>query len=157
MTRWLVAACLVVAMVAFGFGVYQAAEHLRASRNEVHRPTEVSAPSVPGTMYVVQDGAIYRLQSGAFKQITDEAGWMQPSAAPNNQLVAVRRQGNYSDMFLLSDSGATVETSGCTLDADSSARAARATCSSALASCWTCCSTSARARSTSSAAAVPAW
>jgi Tol biopolymer transport system component len=33
---------------------------------------------------------------------------MQPGAAPNNQLVAVRRQGNYSDMYLLSDSGTTV-------------------------------------------------
>ncbi len=108
MRRWLVAAGLVVAMLAFGFGVYKAAEHLRASRNEVHRPTEVSAPSVPGTLYVVQDGAIYRLHGGAFKQLTDEAGWMQPSAAPNNQLVAVRRQGNYSDMFLLSTSGTTV-------------------------------------------------
>ena len=108
MTRWLIGAGLVVAMVVFGFGVYQTAEHLRASRTEVHRPTEVSAPSLPGTVYVVQGGAIYRLQKGSFKQITDEAGWMQPSAAPNNQLVAVQRQGNSSDMYLLSNSGTTV-------------------------------------------------
>jgi Tol biopolymer transport system component len=107
-TRWLIGLGLVVAMVVFGFGVYQTAEHLRASRTEVHKPTEVSAPSLPGTVYVVQAGAIYRLQKGSFKQITDEAGWMQPSAAPNNQLVAIRRQGNYSDMYLLSDSGTTV-------------------------------------------------
>jgi Tol biopolymer transport system component len=107
-TRWLIGFGLVAAMVVFGFGVYLGAEHFRASRTEVHRPTEVSAPSLPGTMYVVQGGAIYRLQKGSFKQITDEAGWMQPSAAPNNQLVAVRRDGNYSDMYLLSDSGTTV-------------------------------------------------
>ena len=108
MTRALVAAGLVVAMVGFGFGVYQAAEHLRASRIEVRKPTEVRAPSLPGTIYVVQNGAIYRLQHGAFKQLTGEEGWMQPSAAPNNQLVAVQRQENYSDMYLLSDAGATV-------------------------------------------------
>jgi Tol biopolymer transport system component len=95
-------------MLVFGFGVYQAAEHLRAARNEVRRPTEVSAPSIPGTVYVVQNGAIYRLQKGSFKQITDESGWMQPSPAPNDQLVAVRRQGNYSDMYLLSDAGTAV-------------------------------------------------
>jgi len=108
MKRVLIAAGLIVAMLGFGFGVYQAAEHLRAARNEVQRPTEVSAPAIPGTLYVVQKGAIYRLQKGGFKQITDESGWMQPSAAPNNQLVAVRRQGNYSDMYLLSDAGAPV-------------------------------------------------
>jgi len=107
--RGLIAVGLLVAMLAFGFGVYQAAEHMRAVRTDVRRPTEVSAPSIPGTLYVVQNGAIYRLQKGAFKQITDESGWMQPSAAPNNQLVAVRRQGDYSDMYLLSDAGAAVE------------------------------------------------
>src|ERR1043166_8888344 len=109
MKRRLIGVALVAAMLAFGFGVYQALAHFRAARTEVHRPTEVSAPSVPGTMYVVQAGAIYRLHKSSFKQITDESGWMQPSAAPNNELVAVRRQGNYSDMYLLSDSGAALE------------------------------------------------
>ena len=108
MRRRLYAVGLVGAMLAFGLAVYLAAGHLRAARNEVHRPTEVSAPQVPGTIYVVQKGAIYRLQKGSFKQLTEESGWMQPSAAPNNQLVAVRRQGNYSDMYLLSDSGTAV-------------------------------------------------
>ncbi len=102
MTRWLIGVGLLVAMVAFGAGVYEAAGYLRGHRNVVHRPTEVSAPSLPGTIYVVQNGAIYRFQHGSFTQITSESGWMQPSAAPNNQLVAVRRQSNYSDLYLLS-------------------------------------------------------
>ena len=105
MKRWLVSAGLVIAMLAFGFGVYQAAGYLRGQHNLVHRPTEVSGPSLPGTVFVVQNGAIYRFQKGKFTQITSESGWMQPSAAPNDQLVAVRRQGNYSDLFLLSTTG----------------------------------------------------
>lgn len=102
MTRWLIGAGLLVAMVAFGVGVYHTAGYLKAQRNVVHRPTEVSGPSLPGTLFVVQEGAIYRFQRGKFTQITSESGWMMPSAAPDNQLVAVRRQGNYSDLYVLS-------------------------------------------------------
>jgi Tol biopolymer transport system component len=106
--RWFIGLGLVVAMFAFGFGVYHAAGYLRAERNGLHRPTEVSAPSLPGTMYLVQSGAIYRFQKGTFTQITSEAGWMQPSSAPNDKLVVVRRQGNYSDLYLLTTGGRTV-------------------------------------------------
>ncbi len=106
--RWFVGAGLVVAMLAFGFCVYEAAGLLRSERNPVHRPTEVSAPALPGTMYLVQSGAIYRFQKGTFTQITSESGWMQPGTAPNNQLVAVRREANYSDLYLLTTGGRTV-------------------------------------------------
>ena len=104
MTRWWIGAGLLVAMFVFGLGVYHAVGYVRGQHNVVHRPTEVSAPALPGTIYVVQNGAIYRFQHGSFKQVTSEAGWMQPSAAPDNQLVAVRRQANYSDMFMVSTS-----------------------------------------------------
>lgn len=106
--RWLVGVVLVVAMFAFGIGVYHAAGMLRADHTKVHRPTEVSAVPLPGTLYVVQAGAIYKFQHGNFTQLTKEEGWMQPSPAPNNQLVAVRRQGNSSDLFLLTTSGKVV-------------------------------------------------
>jgi Tol biopolymer transport system component len=106
--RWTIAAALVVGMIAFGAGVYELAGLLRANQHTVHKPNQVSAPSLPGTMYVVQSGAIYRFQHGSFAAITGESGWMQPSAAPGNQLVAVRRQGNSSDLFLLSSSGQTM-------------------------------------------------
>src|SRR5207247_511794 len=74
----------------------------------VHPPTAVSAPARPGTMYVAQAGAIYRFQHGAFRQITDESGWMQPSAAPDGRLVAVSRQPNFSDLYLLDGNGKVV-------------------------------------------------
>ena len=106
--RGAVAAGLVAAMLAFGVGVYEGAGFLRGNHRVVHRPNEISAPSLPGTMYVAQAGAIYRFQHGSFTAITSESGWMQPSAAPNDQLVAVRRQTNYSDLYILSTTGKTV-------------------------------------------------
>ena len=105
--RWAVGLGLVIAMLAFGIGVYHATGLLRGDRRAVHRPDEVSAAPLPGTMYVVQSGAIYRFQRGSFTQVTPENGWMQPSAAPGNKLVAARRQGNYSDLYLLTSGGKT--------------------------------------------------
>jgi Tol biopolymer transport system component len=106
--RWLVGVGLVIAMLAFGVGVYHAAGLLKGAQGAVHRPTEISGPTLPGTMYVVQGGAIYRFQHGSFTQITPENGWMQPALAPQNQLVAIRRQPNYSDLYLLTSGGQTV-------------------------------------------------
>lgn len=108
MIRRLVGVGLVIAMLAFGIGVYHAAGLLKGSHGTIHRPTEISARPVPGTMYVVQAGAIYRFQRGSFTQITPENGWMQPAPAPDHQLVAVRRQPNYSDLYVLTTSGKTV-------------------------------------------------
>ena len=106
--RWGIAAGLIAAMVAFGVGVYFFAGMLRAGHHLVRKPSEVSAPSLPGTMYIIQAGALYRFQHGSFTQITSESGWMQPSAAPNDELVVVQRQANFSDLYLLSSSGKTV-------------------------------------------------
>jgi len=104
--RWLIGAALLCAMVVFGIGVYHAAGYLKGGRPVVHRPTEVSAPSLPGTMYLVQAGAIYRFQHGNFTQITREDGWMQPAASPDGkQLVVVRREPNYADLYLLTTTG----------------------------------------------------
>ena len=108
MKRRAIAAGLVAAMLAFGAGVYATVGMLRAGHHTVHRPSETSARALPGTMYVVQAGAIYRLQHGAFKQITGEGGWMQPSAAPDGRLVAVSRQPNFSDLYLLDGNGRIV-------------------------------------------------
>jgi Tol biopolymer transport system component len=103
--RWLVGAGLLLAMLAFGIGVYHAAGYFKADHIVVHRPNEISAPALPGTIYVVQSGAVYRFQHGTFRQITSEDGWMQPAAGPSGQLVVVRRQGNLSDVYVLSTGG----------------------------------------------------
>jgi Tol biopolymer transport system component len=110
MKRSAVVAGLLLAMVLFGFGVYHAAALLKADRPMVHRPTEISAPAVPGTLYLVQAGAIYRFEHGQFAQITPESGWTQPSLSPDgHQMVAVQRHTNYSDLYLLTPSGKTIQ------------------------------------------------
>jgi len=105
-TKALTYAVLLVAMAAFGFGVYRAATLLKTDGGHVVKPSATTAPSLPGTMYVAQDGALYRLKDGQFTQITDSAGWTEPAASPDgSQLVAVRRLGNYSDLYLLTSTG----------------------------------------------------
>jgi Tol biopolymer transport system component len=93
-------------MSAFGVGVYHAAGYLKAGHAQVQKPTQTSGPMVPGTIFVVQSGAIYRYQGGRFRQITSEAGWTQPAPDPNGtSLVAVSRQANRSDLYLLNRYG----------------------------------------------------
>jgi Tol biopolymer transport system component len=106
MNRSLVVIGLLLAMLLFGFGVYHGAELLKDNKPSVHRPSEITAPGLPGTMYLAQGGAIYRFKGGTFTQITPEAGWMQPAMAPDGrQLVAVQRRTNWSDLFLLTPAG----------------------------------------------------
>jgi len=105
MKRWLIGTGLVVAMVAFGIGIYHTAAAFKGDHSVLRRPTAITASPLPGTMYVVQGGAVYRFQHGSFQQITADDGWMQPAAAADGQLVAVKREANYSDLYLLSTSG----------------------------------------------------
>jgi hypothetical protein len=105
MKRWFIGAGLVVAMLAFGIGIYHLAAAFKGDHSVTRRPTAVTASPLPGTMYVVQGGAVYRFQHGAFNQITADAGWVQPAAAPNDRLVVVKREPNYSDLYLLSTYG----------------------------------------------------
>lgn len=109
MIRGLITVALLVAMAAFGIGVYHGAELLKGNHTAVRKPTEVSAQPLTGTLYVVQQGAIYRFHHGDFTQITSEAGWSQPAADPRggNQLVAVQRHDNYSDLYVITTGGKT--------------------------------------------------
>jgi Tol biopolymer transport system component len=104
--RVFASAVVVVAMLAFGVGVYHAADYLKAGRPHVQRPSQTTGPSLPGTIYVVQAGALYRFQHGRFTQITRDNGWSQPAADPSgNRLVAVSREGNSSELYLLDRNG----------------------------------------------------
>ena len=101
---------LLLAMVGFGFGVYRIAGMLKSDGTHVQKPTSTYAQALPGKMFVAQGGAIYRFQNGTFTQITDDAGWTQPSSSPDGrQLVAVQRHPNYSDVYLLTNSGHIVQ------------------------------------------------
>src|SRR5579872_7005060 len=99
---------LAIAMFAFGFGVYFAAGYLKAGRAYIQRPDRTTAPALPGTMYVVQSGTIYRFKGGSFTAVTGDTGWMQPAASPDgSHLVAVKRSTNYSDLYTITGGHAT--------------------------------------------------
>ena len=101
---------LILAMVAFGFGVYRVAGVLKTDSGRVVRPSSTTAPALPGTMYVAQQGALYRFKDGAFTQITDDAGWTQVAASSDgSRLVAVMRRENYSDVYLLASNGRIIQ------------------------------------------------
>ena len=99
-------AVLLAAMVAFGFGVYRGAALLKTDNGRVVRPNAITAPALQGTMYVAQQGAIYKFKDGQFTQLTDQAGWTMPSASGDgSHLVAVRRSLNFSDVYTLNTNG----------------------------------------------------
>jgi hypothetical protein len=107
--RAIASAVVVLAMLAFGVAVYQAADYFKTGRPHAQRPSQTTGPSLPGTMYVVQAGALYRFQRGKFTQITKDNGWMQPAADPNgNRLVAVSRESNSSELYLIDRNGAVL-------------------------------------------------
>ncbi len=109
MRRALISGVLVILMLAFGVGVYQAAGYLKAGRPHVQRPSQTTGPNLPGVLYVVQAGALYRYQHGKFAQITKDNGWMQPAADPTgNRLVAVSREGNHSELYLMDRGGSVL-------------------------------------------------
>ena len=67
------------------------------------------AQSLPGTLYLAQEGAIYSLSAGRFHQLTPEAGWTMPSLTPDgNSIIAVKQARMYSDVYVLNRFGSVV-------------------------------------------------
>ena len=56
---------------------------------------------LPGTLYFSQGGALYSLSYGRYRQLTPEAGWMQPALMPNGNLLAIKRGTFSSDVYIL--------------------------------------------------------
>ncbi len=116
MRRALSVIVLLALMAGFGFGV----NRLIASRK--HKiPTEASVfiptaerPKIvlPGTLYLAQNGDIYRLSDGFFTDLhlsTSSGSWMQPAYIPNSQdIVAVLRAAEYSNLYLLNGQGTII-------------------------------------------------
>jgi len=92
-------------MLAFGSGVYLYLGTLK-SKVVQQRPVlpTVTKPKfiLPGTMYVVQDGRLFKLNAGSFSEIGPAGDWSQPTLTPDHtRLVAVLRTGYASDLYLL--------------------------------------------------------
>ena len=94
-------------MLVTSFGVYT---YLGAHQSKIaappKKPTHTGSTGhpfvLPGTLYLSQAGALYDLTFGQFTQMTNEAGWMQPSLIPGGGgLLAVKRELNYSDVYAI--------------------------------------------------------
>jgi WD40-like Beta Propeller Repeat len=62
---------------------------------------------LPGTLYLVQGGALYRLQQGRFTSVLPAGGWGQPAFLPGGQgLVLVKRDASgFSDLYRVDATG----------------------------------------------------
>jgi len=104
--RALATTVLVAALAAFAFSIYHLTGYLNASHARVVRPTTTTVTSLPGSIYLAQQGAIYRLRNGSFQQVTPDGGWMQPAVSPDgSRLVAVKRDLDSSDLYELGTNG----------------------------------------------------
>ena len=103
--RRLAAFLFVPLMVAFGSGVYVYLGSLKSKvvKTRAELPT-VTKPRLvlPGTMFVVQDGRLFKLKDGGFTEMGTAGDWSQPTLTPDHtRLVAVLRNGYSSDLYLL--------------------------------------------------------
>lgn len=92
-------------MLAFGSGVYLYLGTLK-SKVVQERPQKPTATKpkfqLPGTMFVVQEGRLFKLNAGNFIEIGPPGDWSQPTLTPDHtKLVAVLRAGYASDLYLL--------------------------------------------------------
>jgi len=109
MMRRAITLIVLLAMVAFGVGVYARLASLK-TRGVVAATPQAPARTtpkfrLPGTMFLAQGGSIYKLQDGLFRQIAT-GNWTQPVLSPDHrQLVAVARFADESDLYLLDLNG----------------------------------------------------
>jgi hypothetical protein len=109
--RALALVAIVSTWLAAGLGVYLAlASHRTSVAAQANRPGQEQAAQgplqrLPGTLYLVQGGTLYRLQHGAFTPLLNAGGavsWTMPAVSPSGQnLVVVRRDYAYSDLYLV--------------------------------------------------------
>ena len=100
-------------MFAFGSGVYLYLGTLKSKVVKTHAqiPT-VTKPRLvlSGTMFVVQDGRLFKLKAGGFTEIGPTGDWSQPTLTPDHtHLVAVLRGSLSSDLYLLDLDGHVVK------------------------------------------------
>jgi hypothetical protein len=109
--RFLLAGGLAILMVVTGVTsyVYMGSRQSKVAAPVEKPPTATPKPqafTLPGTLYLAQSGALYSLSAGRFHQLTGEEGWMQPALYPDGSaMVAVKRGGFFSDVYLLSRLG----------------------------------------------------
>ncbi len=109
MMRKLALLVAVALMPAFGFGVYTYLGTFKTKtvRAQAARPVETKPKFfLPGTMIVIQGGALYKLEGGTFSQLGTGGNWSQVAVTPDHsRLVAVSGNGLSTDLSLLEGGG----------------------------------------------------
>ena len=97
-------------LVGAGTYLYLGSLKSQAVRQRAQLPTVVKPKfKLPGTMYVVQAGALFQLRDGIFTQLAS-GDWMQPALTPDHtRLVAVLHSAQSSDLYLLDLGGHIVK------------------------------------------------
>jgi hypothetical protein len=99
-----------------GIGVYKLLGSRRGTfAQRAARPGEAGGSvnpalaRLPGTLYLAQGGALYRLQKGRFTTMLQAGGWGQPAVLPGGQglLVMKRDPSGFSDLYRSDASGHT--------------------------------------------------
>jgi WD40-like Beta Propeller Repeat len=113
--RTLALAGIACAWLATGLGVYVAlGSHRSTVATKASRPDQVQSHGtplqrLPGALYLVQDGTLYRLLQGSFTPLLNAGGtttWTMPAVTPDGQhLVVVRHEYAYSDLYLVDAAG----------------------------------------------------
>jgi len=92
-------------MLAFGSGVYLYLGTMKSKvvKERAQLPTATKPKFVlPGTMFVVQGGRLFKLNAGSFTEIGPAGDWSQPVVTPDHtRLIAVLRSGQSSDLYVL--------------------------------------------------------
>ena len=101
---------LAVVMVVTGVStyIYIGTRHSRATAAPLKPTAAQPTPRglmLPGTLFMSQQGALYSLNAGRYRQLTPEQGWMQPSLMPNGNLLVVKRGTFHSDIYILNQFG----------------------------------------------------
>ncbi|HEY6538707.1 MAG TPA: hypothetical protein VI138_06695 [Candidatus Dormibacteraeota bacterium] len=110
MRRFLATVATLALMALFGFAVYSVLGTLKSNKHNSEKPTATQALiDLPGTVYVVQEGVIYRLNNLHFTPLkAPKFDWVQVEPGPNGDILAVAYAPMYSNVYLLSSSGQVI-------------------------------------------------
>ncbi len=95
-----------MALVGTGVYTYLGGAKSKSAQASARLPT-VTKPKfvLPGTMFVIQEGKIFKLSGGTFSEVAS-GNWMQPTLTPDHtRIVAVSKGPQSSDLYLLDIQG----------------------------------------------------
>ncbi|MHB1499990.1 MAG: TolB-like translocation protein [Candidatus Dormibacteria bacterium] len=99
-------------MAVFGLAVYTVLGTLQTKTTTAVDPTQEQALlTLPGTLFLAQNGSLYSLHGLQFTRLATPPGdWYQVAPGPNGNLLAVAKNNGFSNLYLLSPTGQILRT-----------------------------------------------